>query len=85
MGMKAIVVMEGIGCVSMDWDGCEGPWVCEGVLELIWKVQGGYGTSVIGIDGLGVGEEGLGLVWRAQGGCKEPWKSVRSQRWGEEN
>ena len=65
MGMKAIVVMEVIGCVGMDWDGCEGPWVCEGVLELIWKVWGGYGTSVMGINGLGVGEEGLGLVWRA--------------------
>ena len=26
------------GTVGMGWDGCEGPWVCEGVLELIWKV-----------------------------------------------
>ena len=29
-----------IGYVGMGWDGCEGAWVGEVVLKLIWKVQG---------------------------------------------
>ena len=36
--LKALVSMEGIGYVGMGWDGCEGPLVGEGILELIWKV-----------------------------------------------
>ena len=28
------MVMKGIGCVGMGWDGYEGLWVGEGVLEL---------------------------------------------------
>ena len=27
-----------IGYVGMGWDGCEGAWVGEVVLKLIWKV-----------------------------------------------
>ena len=37
----------------MGWDGCEGPEVGEGVLELILKISGRYRTSGTGIEGLG--------------------------------
>ena len=33
--LKFLVCMEGIGCVGRGWHGYEGPWVGEGVLELI--------------------------------------------------
>ena len=36
--LKALVAIEGIGCVGMGWAGYEGPWVGEGVLKLIQKV-----------------------------------------------
>ena len=36
--LKALMGMEGIRCVGMGWNGCEGPLEGEGVLELIWKV-----------------------------------------------
>ena len=36
--LKALDSMEGIKCVGMGWDGCEGAWVDEGVLKLIWRV-----------------------------------------------
>ena len=36
--LKVLMGMEGIGYVGMGWAGCEGPWVGEGVLELIWKI-----------------------------------------------
>ena len=45
LALKAFLVMEGIGCVGMGWDGCEGPWVGEWVLELIWRVWDGYRRS----------------------------------------
>ena len=51
--LKTLVGMEGIGYVGMGWDGCEGAWVGEGVLKLIWKVHGEYGTSGMGIESLG--------------------------------
>ena len=35
--LKALMGIEGIGCVGMGWDRCEGVWVGEKVLELIWK------------------------------------------------
>ena len=38
--LKALMGMEGIGCVGMGWDGCGEVWVGEKVLELIWKDVG---------------------------------------------
>ena len=34
--LKALIGMKGIGCMRLGWDGCEGPSVGEGVLEMIW-------------------------------------------------
>ena len=44
--------IEGIGCVGMGWDECEGAWVSERVQKLIWKVQGEYGKSEMVIEAL---------------------------------
>ena len=33
--LKALVGMEGIGYVGMDWDGYDEAWVGDGVLKLI--------------------------------------------------
>ena len=53
--------------------GMKGLWVGEGVLELIWKVYGGYGM-------FGMGREGLGLVRRAWYWCV--WTRVGVNRQG---
>ena len=44
--LKALVAIEGIGCVVMGWAGYDGSWVGDGVLELIQNVYGGYGMSI---------------------------------------
>ena len=33
--LKALIDMEGIGCMELGWNGCEGSSVGEGVLEMI--------------------------------------------------
>ena len=95
--LKALVGMEGIRCVGMGWDGCEGAWVGERVLKLIWKVQGEYGKSGMVIEALRwsrraldwcrgpmVGVNGQGKVWMAEDGYRGLeglWEYMEDLRW----